>query len=251
MADILTPPSGDIAAIGGLRHTLTHHPLGMVGLFIMLVYGIGGVVTGFANPAFYSNPHHPAVIFLALFPALILIAFVILVALSHRTPRTPQAPQAEPVAMKVAIDPANVPSAVASGLLRAATTKTVDGEIDRTVRDRLGQLYQREVDFGYCLLHEVTVLRDSKPGLLGTFRVRVWVEAIDRRRTDLRPVAHVTYRVGPNFPVTTFCSQDKASQFDLWLTAYGECPVLAEVKLADGDVVILRRFVDLPGRPLD
>ena len=62
---------------------LARNPLGIIALFIVTVYAIGGLVINFAKPDFYQNPYHPSVIFLAIFPLCVLLIFTYLVSKHH------------------------------------------------------------------------------------------------------------------------------------------------------------------------
>jgi hypothetical protein len=70
--------------------TLARNPLGIIALFIVLVYAVASIVITFAKPVFYHNPFHPAVLFLAVFPIVVLGAFTYLVAERHMNLYAPQ-----------------------------------------------------------------------------------------------------------------------------------------------------------------
>jgi energy-coupling factor transporter transmembrane protein EcfT len=70
--------------------SLSRNPLGIIALFIVLVYAVASVVISFAKAEFYQNPFHPAVLFLAIFPLVVLSVFTYLVAQHHRNLYAPQ-----------------------------------------------------------------------------------------------------------------------------------------------------------------
>lgn len=84
----------------------------------------------------------------------------------------------------------------------------------------------------------------------GRYRVRVWIEAIEHR-LPLSEIESVTYRVWDDFRNTTLATSDASSNFDLWLSLYGEFPILAFIKKKNGDTFELQRYLDLPGRSPD
>jgi hypothetical protein len=101
----------------------------------------------------------------------------------------------------------------------------------------------------YFLLHATEVVRaPTSPGT-GFFRVRVWLEGLSDQK--LSRIESVTYRVWDDFPETRLKTTDRSKQFDVWLNANGEFPILARIKLTDGKAVWRSRYLDLPGRPQD
>jgi len=70
--------------------SLARNPLGIIALFIVLVYAVASVVISLAKAEFYQNPFHPAVLFLAIFPVVVLGVFTYLVARHHRNLYAPQ-----------------------------------------------------------------------------------------------------------------------------------------------------------------
>jgi hypothetical protein len=56
------------------------NPLGLIELFIVMVYAIGALALWGGRGIFYSHPYHPVVVFLAVFPVFVLVVFYLLVA---------------------------------------------------------------------------------------------------------------------------------------------------------------------------
>jgi hypothetical protein len=102
---------------------------------------------------------------------------------------------------------------------------------------------------GYCLLHAVDVVRKRTKPKTGRYTIRVWIEDIAGR--PLSVIESVTYRVWEDFDQTTFVSKSQSTKFDLWLHVYGEFPIVALVRLKDNSSIMLQRYLDIPGRPLD
>src|SRR5262245_13907150 len=59
--------------------TLSRNPLGIIALFIVLVYGLAALVTAFAS-SFAPDERLPLVYFLVIFPIVVLIIFAWLVS---------------------------------------------------------------------------------------------------------------------------------------------------------------------------
>lgn len=62
---------------------LTKNPLGIIGLFISLIYGFGSIVVTFSEDLI-AEEITPLIWFLVLFPVLVLLAFVYLVVFHHK-----------------------------------------------------------------------------------------------------------------------------------------------------------------------
>jgi hypothetical protein len=62
---------------------LSRNPLGIIALFIVLVYAMAAVTLGLSS-TLESNQKWPIVYFLVLFPVLVLLVFTILVAYFHK-----------------------------------------------------------------------------------------------------------------------------------------------------------------------
>ncbi len=67
----------------GTAQKLSRNPLGIIGLFLVLVYGIAALVFGFGGGHLDEQQTWVFVIFLAVFPILVLAAFVWLVIYHH------------------------------------------------------------------------------------------------------------------------------------------------------------------------
>ena len=68
---------------GKTAQKLSRNPLGIIALFIVLVYGIAGFVLGISSEHLQSNEKLPLVWFLVFFPVIVLIAFYRLVTHHH------------------------------------------------------------------------------------------------------------------------------------------------------------------------
>src|SRR5215469_15566520 len=64
---------------GDTAKQLAHNPLGIIALFLVLVYGVAALVTGFTN-SFTGSERVPLIYFLVLFPFIVLGVFTWLVS---------------------------------------------------------------------------------------------------------------------------------------------------------------------------
>ena len=72
-----------LSEFGQTAQRLARNPLGIIALFIVLVYGIAGLVLGFSAANLQPNEKLPLIWFLVIFPVIVLAAFLWLVAHHH------------------------------------------------------------------------------------------------------------------------------------------------------------------------
>src|SRR5882762_4132354 len=72
-----------LTAFGESAQTLARNPLGIIALFIVLVYGIAALLFGFSAGKLNANDQRMIIGFLVGFPILVLIAFYRLVTNHH------------------------------------------------------------------------------------------------------------------------------------------------------------------------
>ena len=120
---------GQLRNFGETAKGLARNPLGIVALFIALVYGFASLVTAFAG-SFTAAERLPLIYFLILFPVLVLIVFAWLVSKHSRNLYAPSDFRDEENYVKMQM-------AVVASLSSAATAKgestTSESEIEKIV----------------------------------------------------------------------------------------------------------------------
>ncbi len=236
----------DDSSMYEITKSLARNPLGIIALFIVLVYAVASVVISLAKAEFYQNPLHPAILFLAIFPLVVLGVFAYLVARHHRNLYAPQDFKDE----GYFFGGLKIPSLLGSGTSGVATSDTSGKKTDSQIASSIESSYKKLISFGYVLIHQTEVVHRRTSPKSGRYKVRVWIEPIDRKKL-ISDIASVTYHVWDDFNPPILTTSDHASNFDLWLSVYGEFPVLALITTTDGEIIELQRFIDLPGRPPD
>lgn len=234
------------ASIYQSAKSLTKNPLGIIALFIVLVYAVASIVISNGKPDLYPHPWHPAVLFLAIFPATVLFVFAFLVAKYHRHLYGPQDFKEE----SHFFGALKVPSELSGGNGGIATSDKSGTATDSKIATSIENSYRKLVSFGFVLVHQTEVVQKRTSPKSGRYKVRIWVESIERIR-PVSDIASITYHVWHDFSTRVITTSDQASNFDLWLSIYGEFPVLALVTTKGGETYELQRFIDLPGRPPD
>ena len=195
---------------------LARNPLGIIALFIVMVYAIAGLVISLAKPEFYQNPYHPSVIFLASFPLCVLLVFAYLVSRHHQKLYGPADFQNQDDFLRT-FDGKAIPIKGESGI---ATSDQKIHAIADEEQDFLDTEYSKVVAFGYCLIHEAKEIVKRTSPRSGRYEARLWIEAIEGRK--LNEIKSVTYKVWSDFNEDKFKTEDAESNFDLWLRVYGD-----------------------------
>ena len=68
-----------VETFGKVAKSLARNPLGILALFLVLVYGLAALVTAFAS-SFTASERVPLIYFMVVFPVLVLIVFAWLVS---------------------------------------------------------------------------------------------------------------------------------------------------------------------------
>lgn len=220
------------------------NPLGIIALFIVMVYALASLVISLAKPEFYLHPYHPCVVFLSAFPLCVLATFAYLVAKHHEKLYGPSDYENQ----QDFKDTFKLPQSL-TGKTGVATSESVTRAVAPDVTGELSRRYEAAVASGYCMIHEARMVTPRTSPRSGRFEARIWIEAItDKSLSDIRAV---TYKVWHDFDPDTYRTEERGSNFDLWLKIYGEFPVIALVELNDGASIYLERYLDLPTRPQD
>ena len=230
---------------------LSNNPLGIIALFIVLIYGFGCFVVAFSGNRLQNITSHPLTWFLAIFPFVVLFVFAYLVAHHHKKLYGP-GDYDDSEQFFNTFDSVKIPESILNNDTSIATTDSSNSKRIETedLRIRLEESYAKVKDLGFCIIHQSETLRRRTYPKSGRYRVRVWIEnfiAPDR----ISEVRQVSYRVWDDFNKSVFTTSSRSNNFDLWLTIYGEFPVSALIEFNNGEDLIIERYIDLPGRPSD
>jgi hypothetical protein len=137
----------------------------------------------------------------------------------------------------------------APGAAVVSNTRDPDAIPAELTVDVINREYKRLIDQQYFLLHAAEITRERTSPRSGRYRVRVWLESY--YDISLADIIRVTYRIWDDARRPIISTTSEKTNFDLWLTVYGEFPVLAYVERRGKSGVWLTRYLDLPGRPSD
>lgn len=238
-----------IKEFGRVSEKLSQNPLGIIALFIVLVYGFASLVVGLGQNLGGSQAA-PLIWFMVLFPPLVLGVFGWLVSSHHTKLYAPR--DFQEGSHFLAVSGFNPPAAIretaeplvvtAEGTEGSATSESLEAAL-------LRKDYPDNVREGIYLIHEAEILRERTTPASGRYRVRIWLESYSRE--TIHRVRTVTYRLWDDFPTKVISTSAPGRQFETWLNVYGEFNVVAYVEFDDGSGIWLTRYLNLPGRPVD
>ncbi|MEA2491324.1 MAG: hypothetical protein QOH21_3116 [Acidobacteriota bacterium] len=113
----------DVASLAVSARHLARNPLGIIALFIILVYAFASLVVGFSSKL-TSTERLPVIWFLILFPALVLIVFAWLVSSHHTKLYSPADYREDAAFIEASVEQVKVSRAVA-----AATARKLPAEL--------------------------------------------------------------------------------------------------------------------------
>lgn len=88
----------------------------------------------------------------------------------------------------------------------------------------------------------LSLVNDSQPHSEGWWKWSVWVEGSPE---DLAEIESVTYRLHPTFPNPVVHVTNASTKFRLTSAGWGEFAIAADVKMRDGRIVRLERWLEL------
>lgn len=151
-----------------------------------------------------------------------------------------------------------VPAGIAADTVKTATKEGVTGgnlsEIPSELMESLHREDKSDQPGTYpYLLHSAVMQVPRTTPKSGRYSVRIWVEFDENFGFGADSVKHVVYRLNDTWAADrrVISTAAAASQFELWLSVYGEFTILAAVEKIDGEVIWLSRYLDLPNRPPD
>lgn len=244
----------DLSGFSKSAKALSKNPLGIIALFIVLVYGLGSMVVAIGGEKLHAIADHPLTWFLAIFPFIVLLVFAYLVSRHHQKLYGPgDYDKTEQFAQMFGVNaPKEISESAAEGKTRIATTDSSKRptEVPANLLEKLETRYDKVKASSYCIIHQSEMVRQRTSPKSGRYRVRVWIEHF-MKPSEIKEVKQVSYRVWDDFGQNVYTTTSLESNFDLWLSIYGEFPVSALIELKSGESIILERYLDLPGRPAD
>jgi hypothetical protein len=255
-----------LRTFGGTAGKLSQNPLGIIALFIVLVYAFASIVAALGrNLTEYAM--YILVWFLAVFPVMVLVAFTWLVSKHHTKLYAPKDYQNASDFVVIAELGVNNFKSVQSQLpspetvinvpideypmieipAESAENSILSGESKVAVFDPIFEM-EREREKIYrdnrfmVLVHELTP--SSKPGF--KYDISIYAKRHKRRggSDDIFDVVKAEFYFGKSFGGQIFTGQRKGDVIGVTTSAYGTFLCICRITFEDGEKIMIHRFID-------
>jgi hypothetical protein len=239
---------------GKTASALSKNPLGIIALFIVLVYGLASMVTAFSGSVHHTE-RVPLIYFLVLFPVLVLGVFGWLVS---RHPRVLYGPGD----FKNEAHYVTIATTIPSGVIKDLTQNRFSVE---NVEASYSHGINKEELIANFASGKLTLTIREYPPLThrvgpriadGSYPVRVFLEFFDnvhgvtstphRAKFVRKQIAAVHYLLHESFGERLITSTSQMKGFEAWLSIWGEFTVVALLEHKDGSIIALSRYLNIP-----
>jgi hypothetical protein len=247
----------NLRSFGGTATKLSQNPLGIIALFIVLVYAFASLVVGLGkNLTEYAS--HILVWFLAMFPVMVLMAFTWLVSRHHTklyAPKDYQNADDFIAALKLGVndlksiqpqlhDPGpSIEFPEAENLGKASLEIGEKSLTESPAAVILKRVNERERIYTdsrlMVLVHEVTP--SSKPGFKYDITIYAKRHGIN---DDISDVISAEFFFGKSFGTQTFTGQRKGNVIGISTSAYGTFLCTCWITFSDGKTASIYRYID-------
>lgn len=259
--------SGVLKEFGQTAQRLSRNPLGIIALFIVLVYGFAALVLGTSSDDLDASLAAPLVWFLVLFPVLVLGTFAWLVSRHHTKLYSPSdfkrdehfllalrpslsrlefaAPMAVPTeiarpsdgpSVRTAIEPSRrVPAALHEIAHNMLDSDTGEPSVAQREEYRVG-IYEK--NRGVFLVHAL------QPSELPDQEYDVFIYLARHEQNDFGDVERTEFFLGHRWGNKVFGGKKEGGLIGIRTSAYGTFLCTCRVIFADGHVAVLHRYID-------
>ncbi|MEZ6139014.1 MAG: pYEATS domain-containing protein [Zavarzinella sp.] len=234
--------ANQLSEFGETAKGLSRNPLGIIALFIVLVYGFACLVVGVGK----TEPceRSPLIWFLVIFPVMVLGVFAWLVSRHHKKLYAPTDYKDEThfVAtinpdlnlLQVAKRQPEIPNVGFEATLSSVEKNVADVNPDRAE--------ERSALYNQCRGLFVThVLYPSKDA---TMEFDIFIYLIRHKSTDFDDIAEVDFFFGHYWGNRIFKATKIRGLFGVRTSAYGAFLCTCRVKMKDGTTLSLHRYID-------
>ena len=221
---------------------LSKNPLGIIALFIVLVYGFASLVVGF-NSSFETIEKLPLIWFLVIFPVFVLVVFGWLVSQHHEKLYAPSDYKEEknfvathnPSLQKLEYAK---PNPVSSAMISSGSkSKSLDQSSEEGRENHRNAIYARNK--GYFLTHVI------EPSEKENQAYDIFIYLVRHKSKDYSNVKSTEFFFGSYWGNKIYeGSKVEENLIGLKTSAYGEFLCTCRVVFSDDEEVILERYID-------
>lgn len=224
--------------------SLSRGPLGIVSLFILMVYGFATLFTGLGLQRL-SGPSErlPLIWFLVLFPACVLVAFTWLVAVHHQKLYPPSEYRDESNFVK-GVNPSllGLPDVGTSGDAPTRASLEYEAVTLRLNSDAASRAAER--DGIYDDHRQVFLAHALSPSTAKNQRFDVFIYLVRHKRSDFHDVVSAEFFFGKHWGNRIFPGARSGNLIGVRAAAHGTFLCTCRVTFDDGHTTSLHRYID-------
>ena len=249
--------SSELSGFGAVAVSLARNPIGIIALFIVLIYGFACLVTGLGS-GHDKAERQPLIYFLTLFPVLVLAVFAWLVTRHHKKLYAPSDFKNEEHFVELAKPglsalrnveqpPSPSPAPMAASAGHEIGAESMQAADDPSVPEDAVQLsrFRQSV---YDTARDIAVVHALQPSTKRGQKFDVFIY-LQRRKTsrysgDLSDVVKVEFFLGRYWRNQVFLGAWSDSYLGIRTSAYGPVMCVCNITFADGGAALLYRYID-------
>ncbi|MGE0849067.1 MAG: pYEATS domain-containing protein [Hyphomicrobiaceae bacterium] len=228
---------------------LARNPIGIIALFIVLIYGFASLVTAFSG-SFTQGERVPLIYFLVCFPVLVLVTFAWLVSKHHNKLYAPSDFRDEtlfvsivnpPLAGLKTINPLEGPSLETETLpeRRLAAIREAPEEIPETPSERSAHREKIYEDTrGFFIVHVI------QPSRIRGQKYDIFIYLVGRNEKPLDEIKSAEFFFGRHWGNRIYKGERSGNYIGVRTSAYGPFLCTCKVTFSSGDSAMIYRFID-------
>lgn len=244
-----------VSKFGETAKNLARNPLGIIALFIVLIYGFASLVTAFSGP-FSQTERSPLIYFLVLFPTLVLGVFAWLVSEHHEKLYGPGDYKDESNFVEMA-------KPELSDLKFASPSEAVDAQAEEEAEPQESEAAARRFDYQstdlppntvrewtnyrrqiYRRARDMVLVHALQPSTKRNQKFDVFIYLRRRNRNDYDDIKTAEFFFGRHWGNKIFTGERSGEYIGVRTSAYGPFLCLCKVTFTDGEVAMLYRYID-------
>ena len=227
----------NLKTFGETAFKLSRNPLGIIALFIVLVYALASLVISFSNSLQQPSERLPLVWFLVLFPVIVLLVFAWLVSKHHEKLYSPKDFRQEENFIRSLYNPKlhDLRDVTPSGG-EDFESNVVENETTKRREDHRNSIYQKNK--GYFITHVIEPSED------GEQLYDIFIYLIRHKSENYSDIAKVEFFFGSYWDNEVFEGNNVGGFIGVKTSAYGEFLCTCQITFRDKSTVLLERYID-------
>lgn len=228
--------SNPIKDIGNVAQGLARNPLGIIALFIVLIYGFASLVVG-ASSQLQTSERLPIIWFMVLFPVVVIFVFSWLVSCHHNKLYAPSDYQDEKHFIEISNpDLAKLPYAKPAGNGSGRDAEKAEAHlIDNWTKVR-GDRYKDNKNIFIAHILEPSSNKNQK--------YDIFIYLIRHKSGNFDDIEKAEFFFGPYWGNKVYVANKINNYIGIRTAAYGPFLAVCRISFIDGSKIILDKYID-------